>query len=486
MFLNKCFLFLLLCSIPSFSGLIQPTDLEFVGAFRIPNNTNWDYGGDGLTFYPEGDSAGPKDGFPGSLFGLGKDLKISEISIPIPKNSKDLNSLNRATQLQAPKSITTGIYSTEYPQMEIAYLPKQGSQQSGKIHSCYADWYNVADAPIAAEGWHNTNLTNPDSKGAWYLGNVSPHSICDYMFDIPKEWSDKYAPGMRLVTGKQREGGRGGVGPSLHVFGPWLQGNPPPNKTKLNVLTLLQYAEPNGAEAEKFKGHSVGDKWKGGAWLSSGTNSAVVITGDKGLGDDFYGELCGVKGYHALGGYRATILFYSPDQLAEVAQGKRPRYNLQPYAQYDFTSFLYKKITSTCTRPETGGLAYDRENGILYMVSRTEGIYNERPIILVWRLTKGGVTPLKKQSEGQGLQIHIESAGLEKEVSFQLPTETSGEAKPITLLISDSSGKLVKKIIRSTSSTTRYVWRVPEKLQGLFHVKANLENVQLSKSFFIN
>ena len=75
---------------------IQPNNLEYQGAFRLPegsNGTDWSYSGNALTYYPKGDPKGAKDGYPGSLFGTGNDthLFVSEISIPIPKISKDKN-----------------------------------------------------------------------------------------------------------------------------------------------------------------------------------------------------------------------------------------------------------------------------------------------------------------------------------------------------------------------------------------------------------
>lgn len=69
---------------------IQPGDLRYVGAFRLPDcsqkEASWEYSGEALTYCPVGDPDGPDDGFPGSLYGVGHDWKqyVSEISIPVP------------------------------------------------------------------------------------------------------------------------------------------------------------------------------------------------------------------------------------------------------------------------------------------------------------------------------------------------------------------------------------------------------------------
>ena len=81
---------------PPSSDILTPEDLEYLGAFRLPDangGSNWEYSGQGLTFFPGGDPGGSDDGFPGSLFGFGHDhhMQVSEISIPEPIISENLS-----------------------------------------------------------------------------------------------------------------------------------------------------------------------------------------------------------------------------------------------------------------------------------------------------------------------------------------------------------------------------------------------------------
>ena len=74
--------------------LIQPRDLVYRGAFRLPDGPEeigWAYSGAAMTCYPAGDPDGPADGYPGSIFGTGHDWNqyVSEISIPVPVISPD-------------------------------------------------------------------------------------------------------------------------------------------------------------------------------------------------------------------------------------------------------------------------------------------------------------------------------------------------------------------------------------------------------------
>ena len=69
---------------------LQPADLVYLGAFRLPDspgtpdNVGWEWGGSALTYYPAGDPAGDADGYPGSLFGAGHDQTPDPSDVRIP------------------------------------------------------------------------------------------------------------------------------------------------------------------------------------------------------------------------------------------------------------------------------------------------------------------------------------------------------------------------------------------------------------------
>ena len=58
---------------PNQAQRIQPSDLIYRGAFRLPAGTSdvktWAWGGYAMTYYPGGDANGPTDGYPGSIYG---------------------------------------------------------------------------------------------------------------------------------------------------------------------------------------------------------------------------------------------------------------------------------------------------------------------------------------------------------------------------------------------------------------------------------
>ena len=231
---------------------IQPADLVYQGAFRLPDGPEeigWGWSGQAMTYYPGGDPDGPNDGYLGSIFGVGHDWNqhVSEISIPKPIISpiKNLNELNTAKTLQKFHNIRGNLFGEmEQARAGLEYLPKQGSQTTDKLHLAWGQHFqetgDIALRP--SHMWCELDLSNPKPAGTWWIGNQSLYSTNDYIFEIPQDWADDNTPNMRLATGRYRDGGWSGQGPCLFAFGPWNEGNPPLNNTHLSEIPLLLYS----------------------------------------------------------------------------------------------------------------------------------------------------------------------------------------------------------------------------------------------------
>jgi hypothetical protein len=389
------------------TGLIQPSDLVYQGAFRLPdgsNGTSWEYSGTAATYYPSGDASGANDGYPGSLFATGHEWEqqVSEISIPVPIKSRNVNDLNTATTIQPFHSIKGSLFgSLELPRVGLAYLPKQGSQSTDKLYFCWAQHLDEGNLG-ASHGWAELNLSSPNPKGPWRISGEEQYVTSDYIFEIPEDWAVKYTPGKRLITGRYRDGGQGGQGPSLFAIGPWNQGNPPAANTSLVNTPLLKYStvyfydDPSGARAMTGYRHS--DQWAGGAWLTKGDKAAVILAGIKGIGNTWYGysdgtvwpdegpwppEPAGQRGWWS-DSFRGQIIFYNPSDLAAVAEEKKESYEPQPYATLNIDDVLYNK-------PEDqfrfmGDVAFDRVNGILYIFEYLGDAAAEKSLVHVWKI----------------------------------------------------------------------------------------------------
>lgn len=430
------------------STLIQPSDLIYLGAFRLPDrpegapdSQGWEYGGQALTYRPNGDPSGPDDGFPGSLFGVGFEPTsfISEISIPIPviSPSKNPNELNTAMTLQGFTDVGGTFYGalSEMPRVGLAYLSI--AETGEKLHLCWGQHLQdeVGDTAVPTHAWCDPDLSSPNTRGAWWIGNQYIMGVNAFMFEIPREWADEHVGGRYLATGRFRDGGWSGMGPSLFAYGPWLTGNPPDYGERLDEVPLLLYSNTRGGDATDFRlnGYQNPDEWEGGAWLTTNDGrAAVIFIGTKGTGDYYWygwvnpagpnlpcvedaitdmvlcynadGTPCppeitkGCSDHNYSRGFWSTrfdaqVIFYDPSVFATVATGEIAPHQPQPYAVMDIDDYLFLPDptvepimtgTGVQRRYRIGETAYDRERGLIYITEYFAD--GAKPIIHVFRV----------------------------------------------------------------------------------------------------
>jgi hypothetical protein len=396
----------------------MPDDLEYLGAFRLPEasgGSNWEYSGQGLTYYPAGDPSGPEDGFYGSLFGFGHDhhVQVSEISIPAPVLSKNLDELNTAVTLQPFADLSGGLFNPEamdLPVADLAYLPPGSGQEPGKLHFTFGQHFQDFEP---SHGWAELDLSNPRPVGPWVLEGYTNYVTNDYLFDIPTDWAAAYTPGQSLATGRFREGVWGGFGPALFAYSP-----PTAGTTITSVTPLLLYGvqEPGLTdittdESMQMDGYQEADHWLGGAWLTSNDKSAVIFVGTKALSHSWYGFANGVvwdydcadqvpatcpdppdwpydnRGYWAED-YQAQVVFFDPADLAAVARGEMQTWKPQPYATLILDEYLFDPELDYAEykRDLVAAAAFDREHGLLFIIERLSDEY--KSVIHVWRIAR--------------------------------------------------------------------------------------------------
>lgn len=408
----------------SSATLIQPSDLTYRGAFRLPEypadpGHGWEWGGNALAYYPDGDSSGAADGYPGSLYGAGNNLlmHVGELGIPAPVVSAGhtLAALNTAAQLRSFRDIRAGIAALEQlfnNQMllycGLEYLPAQGAQSGGRIYACFGDHFHDPGTPqdVPCHMW--TDLELRDNQGSWWIEGQDLLSVTDYLFEIPSSWADAYASGRRLATGRFREGGWSGMGPALIAIAPWQSGNPPAAGAVLPSTTLLLYSSSRTEGSYTINNYHHSDQWSDGAWLTAGNKAAAVFIGTKGQGTCWYGFADGTvydgtseyvppapnddRGWWS-SSFQAQMLFYNPDDLAAVAAGTMPSYQPQPYATLDLDPYLWRidKINHpdfivSRNKQRLGDCAFDRARGLLYIVEYRGDAENDRPLVHVFHV----------------------------------------------------------------------------------------------------
>ncbi len=381
------------------TALIQPEDLTYLGAFRLPEGTvrpdTFEYGGGAMTFNPDGDPAGASDGFPGSLFVTGHDRlaygelpdgsRVAEIAIPVPMLADHPAVLNRASYLQPLTDVAAGFFVglDEIPRVGLSYLNRP--ETGPLLHITWGQHFQPDD-PAPSHAWFSPNLGRANMQGNWFVAPEYPYSVNDYLFEIPADWADTYLGGRYLATGRFRDGGWSGMGPALFAYRPWVdaQGNPAPDGAVLDSVTLLHYADSNTTALieRTMTGYQHPDEWAGGAWLTTADGrAAVLFAGTKSVGDKYwYGwanpagaelpcvevemigqfDLCrlgdgtpclpedlqGCSGHNDFRGWWSTrfaarFILYNPDDLARVAQEQLAADQPQPYASLDIDAHLY-------------------------------------------------------------------------------------------------------------------------------------------------
>jgi hypothetical protein len=433
------------------SRLIQPSDLEYLGAFRLPDDAErprtFEYGGNAMTFNPNGDPSGPANGFPGSLFITGHDRlpygelpdgsQVAEIRIPVPVVSENLADLNQAEFIQGFHDVAEGFFTEleEIPRIGMVYLDTPAT--GPKIHLAWGQ-HLQPETPVASHAWFDPNLAAPDMQETWFIGHQSLYSVNGYMFEILASWADTHVQGRYLGTGHFKDGGWSGMGPALFAYRPWIDesGTPALPGTHLEETVLLLYESSMSTDniEQCMDGYQHPDEWEGGAWLTTGTGkSAVLFAGTKSTGakywygfvnpagpeypcveEEMVGEftLCRLadgtpcppedltecQGHNDYRGwwsswFDARFILYDPADLARVAAGEIASWEPQPYATLDVDEYLFLNPagvepdmlgTGVQRRYRIGDVAYDRENALLYVLE----LYADgaKPVVHVWHV----------------------------------------------------------------------------------------------------
>jgi len=374
---------------------IMPDDFVYAGAFRLPDvhpEHGWKWSGQALTF------AADRPG--GSLYGTGHDhlQHVSQISIPKPVISKTKN----LKELPVAKTLRpfADVRGKMFGEME---QPRAGLTVLGeRLYFCFAPHLDETGRG-ATHGSCPLTLKQP-SAGPWRVGDEVAYVTADYMTTIPVDWAKAHVGGMRVATGRFRDGGQGAMGPALFAIDPAPGGKTPAAKAKIPCKTLLRYsavdAEP---PRHALKDYHHADEWFGAIWMSSGSRAAVAIVGSKGKGKCWYGFANGVvwpeegpwpavpaapndqRGWWSTS-YSGQALLYDPADLAAVAAGKKKPHEPQPYAALVMDEQLYT-LKARRAQQYVGAAAFDAGGGRLFVMEILAD--DDRPIVHVWQLKPG-------------------------------------------------------------------------------------------------
>jgi hypothetical protein len=393
-------LFVFNTDVSSQTNRLQPSDLVYRGAFRLPAGMAA-YGGDAIAYRPDG------SGGQGSLIihGHAYNAEAGEFAIPTPVVTTTVSAMPEAQQLQ-PFADIGGAVWTKYRQSYGGSTEVNGFvyyQETGKPNKlCWAflNWYNVTATNDNSFVCSDPPGQTPNPVGAAHPGprsNPNWHSnqIGGYLFQIPSSVATRFGNAANMLcAGFHRFGGAfgGSMGPTINCFNPWngssLYGDGaeiPGGTTVLRYPTYSSDCWLNNSCV--FPGYQVPDRWVGAQYVSIGGKEAILIAGTKGLGMSAY-----TGGWHAAP-YENRVMFYDVDELAQFAKGQRP--SVVPYAHFVPPVIVPASINTYKTY---GAMAYDSLRQRLYVVDAC-AVSDCTPIIQVWDVggssggSSGGVPP---------------------------------------------------------------------------------------------
>lgn len=395
---------------------LHPSDLSYLGAFRLPDVFNW--GALGLSRHPEGDllvtgfEALSSPDHPGeACWNPAWDCFAfyGRITIPNPVVAENWEDLPEAVLTGGMINYDQGLVSAVNREnafvADIEFVPRTGSQTQDKVYGSVEFWYPEGDfgEDTFPTVWL-ANLDGSEARGMFHVGPESPpfhgRKTGSYLFTVPEWYANLYLGGRRLVTGRSRgtpaEGlpvttHGGSQGPTLFAFHAAETDSP---EGPLDAVPMLFYrvkfpgcAGPNVGDPGEcdFPGFTMCDDWTGGGFVDDGSRRAVLLLGYKGLGPNCYGaEQCSnpcsdSQGYHCYP-YERQVLFYDVHALGEAALGEQEPWTVLPYAVWRPNEFYL--TGSPCWN--AGGMTFDPGRGQLFMVERGLGGDTNAAVVHIW------------------------------------------------------------------------------------------------------
>lgn len=376
------------CS-PVAAQLLQQSDLEYLGAFRLPTgsygcvglNDCFSYGGHAMAYNPANNS----------LFIASHDQRnwVGEITIPTPSTDTIFNNLPRATVLQNFIEATEG----KKEQFNTGNGSKIGGLMvyGGRLYITAYNYYDAGGNPVVPSHFiRPLNLsTTGQVAGPFTWNAVKNGFISGWMTPIPS--AKQSALGGMVLTGNCCLSiiARTSFGPALYSFNPGdLETvSPVPN------LPLLDYPSTHttlgawNGTSSVFNGTTIIH----GAVFPGGTNS-VLFFGRQGVGAWCYGPgtnnpaLAGTMapsgqiycydptsnatGPHAYP-YVYQVWAYNADDLVRVKNGEQNPWDVVPYATWQLN------LPFANVNAELGGVGYDPATQRLYVHQRYASTYGQ-------------------------------------------------------------------------------------------------------------
>jgi hypothetical protein len=359
--------------------LVQKTDLEYLGAFRLPRGGNgtengFSFGGSAIAYNPQNNS----------LFVLTRESFVGEVKIPMPVKSADIEKLPFATLIQNISDPLEGMRSV-----------LEGSSVRGlhvvgnKLYGTAYIYYDANNSARVSHFSRSTDLTATSStplKALW-LPEKSGY-VSGMLAAVPSEWQEVLGGDMLSGNCCVPIISRTSFGPAAFSWKTWDFPQEP-----IPATPLLYYTTDHSTLGAWDGSNPVwGNTTEiGGMVIPSGTRSLLYF-GLNGTGTPCYGvggatgecvdPLSSSKGPHAYP-YNYQVWAYDLNDLAAVKGGSKKPWDIKPYSVW--TLEFPNSFISTYG---IGGVTYDSNDQIIYLSQNqadTDG-YSSRALIHAYKI----------------------------------------------------------------------------------------------------
>jgi len=369
---------------------IKDDNIVYLGAFVLPDDGEreqemFSYGGEAMCYNPANDSL--------FISGHGWHTYVAEISIPQPLLSKDILELNGSQTI----SDFTDIKGTLFDEWTME-IPRVGLEIiDDNLFFCFGEHFEE-DINLGTHGYTDLNLS--EGTKVCIVGEHT-YSSNDYLFKIPDVYT-AYFGDNDLFTGRFRDGGWSGMGPSLLAVSSHDITNAKNNEL-ISVSSVVKYEDSyNSDTGYKMNNYSHADSWTGGAFVSCDVGDAILFVGTHSYGNTWYGFSNGVvypidgdedavypdvppypydeRGWWS-DDFRACMALYDAADAIKVFNGEIAPYEIQPYAFIDLSEYMLIDRDETAMQ-YLGAAAYDIEGNRLFILELFAD--NDKPVVHVF------------------------------------------------------------------------------------------------------
>ena len=394
---------------PSAEGLVQASNLQFLGGFRVPqgangdpNNLGFSYGGTAITYDPV------ENGI--YMVGHPYHQLVGEISIPPLVNSSTLSNLNTANMIQNFADVTNGHLNNIGPggsvytgSVEIGGLMVFGDQLIG---SDYAYYDGSGNGAVLSHFTNSTTLSQyANFQGMYQVGTLNTGFVAGYMTQIPQEWQSLLGGPVLTGLGGIPIISRSSEGPAASVFDPsqFVSGGVTPATPVVGYPSTHPTLGAWDAKVVNLL-FDMATAIRGVVFVQ-GTRT-VLFFGTTGLGVPCYGigtsdkSLVGTivpgtpgepycydpaassKGCHAYP-YTEYVWAYDANDFVAVKNGQKNMWDIVPYSTWQLN------LPITALSHGVGGAAYDPATQTIYITSTNAdpgGGYFAGPIVYAFKV----------------------------------------------------------------------------------------------------